>query len=136
MGEYLTSQQRYAHLFAPTLCVTSRSRRHCRKAARHIDIWLRGTTYTPPPKHELAGIEKLNTWYYSEAPHVIRPTLDILRSQTPFTEVVQGLDEGNALFEGRRCLSCGNCSECDNCYGVCPDNAVIKLGPGKRFAFN
>jgi Pyruvate/2-oxoacid:ferredoxin oxidoreductase delta subunit len=21
-------------------------------------------------------------------------------------------------------------------YGVCPDNAVIKLGPGKRFEFN
>ena len=31
---------------------------------------------------------------------------------------------------------CGNCFECDNCYGVCPDNAVIKLGPGKRFEFN
>ena len=34
------------------------------------------------------------------------------------------------------CLSCGNCFECDNCYGVCPDNAVIKLGPGNRFKFN
>jgi 2-oxoacid:acceptor oxidoreductase delta subunit (pyruvate/2-ketoisovalerate family) len=43
---------------------------------------------------------------------------------------------GQALFEARRCLSCGNCFECDNCYGVCPDNAVIKLGPGKRFEFN
>ena len=28
------------------------------------------------------------------------------------------------------------CFECDTCYGVCPDNTVIKLGPGKRFAFN
>ena len=35
-----------------------------------------------------------------------------------------------------RCPSCGNCFECDNCYGVCPDNAVIKLGPGNRFKFN
>ncbi len=109
---------------------------HGKKAARHIDAWLRGETYTPPPKHELADIEKLNTWYYSEAPHVVRPTLDILRRQSSFDEVVQGLDETNALFEARRCLSCGNCFECDNCYGVCPDNAVIKLGPGKRFAFN
>ena len=25
-------------------------------------------------------------------------------------------------------MSCGNCFSCDNCYGVCPDNAVIKLG--------
>lgn len=109
---------------------------HGKKAARHIDAWLRNTTYAPPPKHEVAGIEKLNTWYYSEAPHVVRPTLDILRRQSTFEEVVGGLDESNALFEARRCLSCGNCFECDNCYGVCPDNAVIKLGPGKRFEFN
>ncbi len=32
-------------------------------------------------------------------------------------------------------ISCGNCFECDTCYGVCPDNAVIKLGAGKRFEF-
>ena len=53
-----------------------------------------------------------------------------------FEEVVGGLDATNALYEARRCLSCGNCFECDNCYGVCPDNAVTKLGPGKRFAFD
>jgi 2-oxoacid:acceptor oxidoreductase delta subunit (pyruvate/2-ketoisovalerate family) len=23
--------------------------------------------------------------------------------------------------------------ECDNCYGACPDNAVIKLGPWLRY---
>jgi Pyruvate/2-oxoacid:ferredoxin oxidoreductase delta subunit len=40
---------------------------------------------------------------------------------------------GTAQFEARRCLSCGTCFECDNCYGVCPDNAVIKLGPGLRY---
>ena len=62
--------------------------------------------------------------------------LDLVRRQSTFDEVVRGLDESNALYEARRCLSCGNCFECDNCYGVCPDNAVIKLGPGKRFEFN
>ena len=46
----------------------------------------------------------------------------------PSTRSSGGLDEATALFEARRCLSCGNCFECDNCYGVCPDNAVIKLG--------
>ena len=50
--------------------------------------------------------------------------------------MVGGLDQTNALYEARRCLSCGNCFECDNCYGVCPDNAVIKLGPGKGFRFD
>jgi 2-oxoacid:acceptor oxidoreductase delta subunit (pyruvate/2-ketoisovalerate family) len=47
--------------------------------------------------------------------------------------VTGGLDESTALFEARRCMSCGNCFECDNCYGVCPDNAVINLGPGRRY---
>ena len=109
---------------------------HGKKAARHIDAWLAGESYAPPPKHEVATFDKLNTWYYSEAPHQVRPVLNIIRRQSTFDEVVQGLDEGNAQFEARRCLSCGNCFECDNCYGVCPDNAVIKLGPGKRFLFN
>ncbi|MCX7164091.1 MAG: NAD(P)-binding protein [Rhodocyclales bacterium] len=109
---------------------------HGKKAARHIDAWLRGETHVPPAKHEIAGFDRLNTWYYSEAPHTIRPMLNIIRRQSTFDEVLGGLDETNAQFEARRCLSCGNCFECDNCYGVCPDNAVIKLGPGKRFEFN
>ncbi len=108
---------------------------HGKKAARHIDAWLRGATYEAPAKHELADFKNLNTWYYSDAPKTVRPMLDIIRRKTSFDEVQGGLDESNALFEARRCLSCGNCFECDNCYGVCPDNAVIKLGPGNRFRF-
>ena len=109
---------------------------HGKLAARHIDCWLRGTVYQKPPKHEPATAENLNPWYYSDAPKTVRPMLDTVRRQSTFDEVQGGLDEDNALFEARRCLSCGNCFECDNCYGVCPDNAVIKLGPGKRFQFN
>ncbi len=109
---------------------------HGKKAARHIDAWLSGETWEPAPRHEIATFDKLNPWYYSDAPKTVRPMLDIIRRQTSFDEVQGGLDETNALFEARRCLSCGNCFECDNCYGVCPDNAVIKLGPGKRFRFN
>ena len=109
---------------------------HGKKAARHIDAWLRGATYVPPPKNEPASADRLNTWYYSDAPKTVRPLLDVIRRQSTFDEVQGGLDESNALFEARRCLSCGNCFECDNCYGVCPDNAVIKLGPGRRFEFN
>ncbi len=109
---------------------------HGKKAARHIDAWLQGATYVPPAKHEIATFERLNAWYYADAPKTMRPMLDIIRRQSTFEEVQGGLDEKTALFEARRCLSCGNCFECDNCYGVCPDNAVIKLGPGKRFQFN
>jgi len=109
---------------------------HGKKAARHIDAWLRGAAYAPVQPHELASIDKLNTWYYADAPKTVRPMLEVARRQSTFEEVQGGLDETNALYEARRCLSCGNCFECDNCYGVCPDNAVIKLGPGKRFQFN
>ena len=109
---------------------------HGKAAAKHIDAWLRGEQYVPPPKHEVAAFANLNTWYYTDAPKTVRPMLDIIRRQSTFDEVQGGLDEGTALFEARRCLSCGNCFECDNCYGVCPDNAVIKLGAGKRFEFN
>jgi 2-oxoacid:acceptor oxidoreductase delta subunit (pyruvate/2-ketoisovalerate family) len=109
---------------------------HGKKAARHIDAWLRETKYKPAAKHEPVTFDMLNPWYYSDAPRTMRPMLDAIRRQTGFEEVQGGLDESNALFEARRCLSCGNCFECDNCYGVCPDNAVIKLGPGKRFKFN
>ena len=109
---------------------------HGKKAARCIDSFLRGTSYSPPPKHELAAFDSLNTWYYTDAPAQVQPALDAARRSTGFEEVVGGLDQSNALFEARRCLSCGNCFECDNCFGVCPDNAVIKLGPGKRFRIN
>ena len=105
------------------------------KAARNIDAWLRGEVYSPPPVHDIATADKLNTWYYGEAPKTVRPMLEMARRTSTFEEIVQGLDESNALYEARRCLSCGTCFECDNCYGMCPDNAVIKLGPGKGFEF-
>lgn len=106
---------------------------HGRKAARHIDAWLAGAEASPPPPRAPATFERLNTWYYTDAPRQERTMLSASRRVTSFDEVVIGLDETTALFEARRCLSCGNCFECDNCYGVCPDNAIIKLGPGNRF---
>ncbi|MGA2837081.1 MAG: NAD(P)-binding protein [Acidimicrobiales bacterium] len=107
---------------------------HGGKAARGIDAYLSGRTPAEPPRAELATFDRINTWYYSDAPRTVRPQLERIRRQSGFEEVVGGLTEESALFEARRCLSCGNCFECDNCYGVCPDNAVIKLGPGQRYA--
>lgn len=109
---------------------------HGKKAARHIDAYLRGTPYVKPEAHPIATYEKLNTWYYTDADRSKQPYLEAVRRRSNFDEVVGGLDVDTALLEARRCLSCGNCFECDTCYGVCPDNAVIKLGPGKRFVFN
>jgi NADPH-dependent glutamate synthase beta subunit-like oxidoreductase len=107
---------------------------HGKAAARHIDAWLRGTILAETAR-ELADFDLLNTWYYADAPKSVRQQLDIVRRRSTFDEVVIGLDESNALFEARRCLSCGSCFACDNCYGVCPDNAVIKLEPGGSYRY-
>jgi 2-oxoacid:acceptor oxidoreductase delta subunit (pyruvate/2-ketoisovalerate family) len=104
---------------------------HGKKAARTIDAYLRSGRYSAPDKHPLAGFGGLNTWYYADAPATVRPTLEAARRVTTFDEVVSGLDESTALFEARRCMSCGNCFSCDNCYGVCPDNAIVKLADGQ-----
>lgn len=109
---------------------------HGKKAARSINAWLKGEVYQPEKAAPPASFERLHTWYYADAPKTVRPMLDLVRRQTTFDEVQRGLTEENALFEARRCMSCGNCFECDNCYGVCPDNAVIKLGAGMKFRFN
>ena len=53
-----------------------------KKAARCIDAYLRGETYVPLPRHELADFDKLNTWYYTDAPVTVQPLLDEVRRQT------------------------------------------------------
>lgn len=108
---------------------------HGKKAARNIDAYLKGRGYATTTKHEIASYELLNTWYYTDAEKTVQTVLETIRRQTTFEEIHGGLDETNALSEARRCLSCGNCFECDNCYGICPDNAITKLGFGKRFEF-
>jgi 2-oxoacid:acceptor oxidoreductase delta subunit (pyruvate/2-ketoisovalerate family) len=109
---------------------------HGRQAAQQIDAYLRGTMPEDAPGSAQVEFDRINPWYYSDAPATVRPHLDLARRISTFEEVVGGLDESTALFEARRCLSCGNCFECDNCYSVCPDNAITKLGPGKGFAID
>lgn len=106
---------------------------HGAKAARNIDAWLRATKHDVAIDPPLAGFESLNPWYYGDADPAVQPTLDALRRRTTFDEVHAGLDEGHAVLEARRCMSCGHCFECDNCFGMCPDNSIVKLGPGRGF---
>jgi NADPH-dependent glutamate synthase beta subunit-like oxidoreductase len=108
---------------------------HGKHAARCVDAWLRGAVYEHPPTPDVVAFEELNPWYFADAPRTMRPQLEAARRASTFDEVVGGLDEGTALFEARRCLSCGNCFACDNCYGVCPDNAVIKLDEPGPYAY-
>jgi NADPH-dependent glutamate synthase beta subunit-like oxidoreductase len=109
---------------------------HGRRAAAAIDAYLGGTGEQVIDGRSPAAYEALSPWYYSDAPASVAPQLAAARRVDTFDEVVIGLDERTALYEARRCLSCGNCFECDNCYSVCPDNAVIKLGPGRKYTID
>ena len=100
---------------------------HGARAARGIDAYLSGQTATGPAPAPPATFDRLNTWYFADAPRTRRAELERVRRRSTFDEVVIGLTEENAVFEARRCLSCGNCFGCDNCFAVCPDNAVLKL---------
>ena len=109
---------------------------HGRKAARHIDAWLRGDGVSGGPKHDLAGFDKLHLWYFADNPRQQQPELVPAQRVADFGEVVGGLSEHEAVYEAGRCLSCGNCFECDGCLGACPEDAVIKLGVGSRYQFD
>ncbi|MCB1453789.1 MAG: FAD-dependent oxidoreductase, partial [Rhizobiaceae bacterium] len=109
---------------------------HGKKAARHIDAYLRGSVYVKPPRHDIVDFDKLHIWYSTDAAQRQQQTLAAERRIKDFTEVLGGLDAGAARYEAQRCLSCGNCFECDGCYGACPDDAIIKLGVGKGYRYD
>ncbi len=109
---------------------------HGKKAARHIDAWLRGQPSAAKPKHPVASFDKLHLWYFGDASARKQPELAPHQRVQGFDEVVGGLTAAAATFEAGRCLSCGNCFECDGCLGACPEDAVIKLGKGHRYRFD
>src|SRR6202162_3289502 len=39
---------------------------HGKKAARHIDAWLRATSVQRPPKHDVATFDALHLWYFGD----------------------------------------------------------------------
>jgi formate dehydrogenase beta subunit len=109
---------------------------HGKKAARHIDAFLRSAAWTSPGRHEVASFAMLRIWYHAEAKRRGQSAIDLTLRQRTFDEVVGGLDADGARYEAQRCLSCGNCFECDGCYSACPEQAVRKLGPGLRYEYD
>jgi NADPH-dependent glutamate synthase beta subunit-like oxidoreductase len=106
---------------------------HGKKAARHIDAWLRGTNYHKEPAEPSVDFNALHLRYYTDAQQRQQASLDPENRTTDFREVTAGLSAGEAQYEAARCYSCGNCFECDGCFGACPEEAIIKLGKGKRY---
>jgi NADPH-dependent glutamate synthase beta subunit-like oxidoreductase len=109
---------------------------HGKRAARHIDAWLRGSTYDKPAKHPLVDFAMLNLPIYADAEPSTQRELSPEERIGGFDEVLEGLSEQEAIHEAKRCLSCGNCFECDNCYAACPEVAIIKLGPSQYYRYD
>jgi formate dehydrogenase (NADP+) beta subunit len=109
---------------------------HGARAARHIDAFLRDERYQSEPEPEVATFEMLNLWFYTDTARRPQPRVAVRERTADFREVVGSLSDAEALFEARRCLSCGVCFECDGCLAACPEDAVIKLGPGRRYRFD
>ena len=109
---------------------------HGKKAARNIDAWLNGSDYEKQASNPLVSVEQLHIWYRTNADAKLQEHVEPLVAVGGFDEIVAGYTEDEARYEAQRCYSCGNCFECDGCFGACPENAIIKLGPGKRYKFN
>jgi Pyruvate/2-oxoacid:ferredoxin oxidoreductase delta subunit len=105
---------------------------HGKKTARNIDAFLRGEVYIAPDKHSIIHFGALNLPVFLDAARREAPEVPIAK-RSGFEEIAEGLTEAEARYEAGRCLSCGNCFECDNCYAACPDQAILKLGPGRGY---
>lgn len=106
---------------------------HGRVAAKNIDAFLSQNSLPKEAIAPIVGHEGLHVWYEMEAPQSEQPSRPVAERIDDFSEIVQGLTEKEALYEAKRCLSCGNCFECDGCYAACPEDAIVKLGPGKKY---
>jgi NAD-dependent dihydropyrimidine dehydrogenase PreA subunit len=87
---------------------------HGKKAAGSIDAWLSEGTYAPAARHELASFGGLNTWYYADAPHAMRPKLEAARRIGTFTK----LGDGQYEIDYDYCKGCGLCAT------ECPSGAI------------
>ena len=109
---------------------------HGKLAARNIDAWLRGSRFVHPPVPPVVDYGMLNLPVFSDADPTPQQELPPVLRTRDFAEIIARLSEPEARREAQRCMSCGNCFECDNCYAACPENAIIKLGPGKRYRYD
>ena len=106
---------------------------HGKKAARHIDAWLRGSRLS-------TGAQAPDRFVRDAAPAGLQRRGAIGAEDAAGRGAHRRVHGGAGWARAqrrrptrrRRCLSCGNCFECDQCYAACPEQAIAKLGPGHR----
>ena len=74
---------------------------HGKKAARHIDAWLRGAAPEPPPKHAAGDVRHAATSGTSATPRAAQqPELEPAERVAGFAEVVGGLSAERGDLRG------------------------------------
>lgn len=87
------------------------------KSALAIDEHLREKKTQKPFKMQVIKYTNMNLTYYES---LTRKNVE---------------NQDDAIYESKRCLSCGLCFDCDNCYVLCSDSAVKKLPKGLHYEF-
>ncbi len=103
-------------------------------AALAIDQYLAKGEIVPPSQIK-NGVpyEELNLDYFFPEQ---RAQSQFTPASHSFDEVHHGLEPDAALYEARRCFSCGVCTECDLCLIYCPDVAISRSRNGSGYVIN
>lgn len=106
---------------------------HGRRAARHIDAWLRGAADDATVLPSRVTFSMLHLPLFTDVLCAVEEKQPADTRTRDFSEVMAGLSAPQAAREAQRCLSCGHCYECDICQAACPERAIARLGPGRGY---
>ena len=110
--------------------------------AKDIDRGVRGTSDASFAVHnyedrsfaEIIPADELFLGHFNYTPRNKRDHIEVAADEVigHFQERLVPLNEGQAVDEAKRCMSCGMCFECDNCVVFCPQDAVKRTPVKER----
>jgi heterodisulfide reductase subunit A len=96
-----------------------------RKAAKYVHAKLTGAIETESEERVIT-MSDINEAYFTPTKQVATAHVSLEKMKDRFSEVKQGLTEGEIQEELGRCMSCGVCNGCDICWMFCPDAAISR----------
>ena len=110
---------------------------HGKKAARHIDAWLRAAPARRTAKHPTATFDSLHLWYFGDAAQRRQPELEAADARRRVSTRSSAACPPTKR-PTRRGVACraATASNATAVSAACPEDAVIKLGVGHRYEFD